>query len=88
MSRSLFSSLRFESLNLVSLGRALKLIEGLKGETLLPENISLEPIRCSLRDLVLDVGASGHGKDVVQLFERPLFCLGDKTEDHAECANI
>lgn len=43
---------------------------------LLTEEVALDPPRQDSAGLVLHVGASGYGKDVVEFFERALFGLG------------
>lgn len=62
----------------------LKVIQLLASSILLPQDIPLEPPRQRLRKLVIHVSPRRHAKDVVQLFERTLFRLGQPEEYHDE----
>lgn len=57
-----------------------ELVQGRFRETLLAEDIRLEPPRQVLADLVSHVSARRHGEDVVELFERTLLGLRQPQE--------
>lgn len=55
---------------------------------LAPENISLEPPRQHLGELILGVRTGGHSEDVIQLFQGPLLRLWQEEEDQDQCQDI
>ena len=55
-----------------------KVIQRLEVHVLSQENVSLDPVRQKGVELVAGVFPSGDGKDVVELFERSLFCFCKK----------
>lgn len=60
------------------------MVESRLDETLAAQHVLLEPVRRDLGDLVVLVGAGGHGKDVIQFLEGALLRLGQPQKDHDE----
>lgn len=58
------------------------------GAVLLEENISLDPPRQHLGELVLCVAAIRNTEDVVELLERLLLRLGNKEEDEGQSNQV
>lgn len=65
-----------------------EVIEGFEDGVLAAEDPALDEVWEGLGQLVVHVGASGHGEDVVQLFEGALFGLGHPQEDHDESDDV
>ena len=66
----------------------IEMIERLQLRPLVAQNVSLEPPRKRLRNLVSDVHAGRHRKDVVQFLKRALFSLRYEQEDENQCRNV
>jgi len=66
----------------------LKVIQLLTSSILFPQNISLEPPRKSLRELIFGVCSGGYSKDVIQFFESSLFSLWQEQEDKKQGNDI
>jgi len=62
----------------------LELVQLWLHQALAPEDVSLEEIRCRLRDLVLHMGAGWYSKDVIQLLKCALLGLRQPEEYHPE----
>lgn len=65
-----------------------KVIQGLEGGLLVPENVALDEPRQPGAGLVPPEATQGHGKDVVEFFERALLGLRHEEEDHDQGAHV
>lgn len=66
----------------------IELVERFQVRILLPEDVALDPPWEPGAALVAHEATQGHGEDVVELFECPLFGFGHEEEDHDEGADV
>jgi hypothetical protein len=66
----------------------IELVKGLKASVLLKENITLDPPRKDLSELVPHVGAGRDSEYVIEFFKGSLLGLGDPEEDHNQSDNV
>ena len=65
-----------------------KVVQWLQFGRFAEENVSLEPVRDCLRELVPDVDASRHSENIVEFLERALLGFGNETDDETQSCDV